>query len=69
MRDFCSEPFDSYDQPSLSQMATLTISCKALTKPAESQVDFGAELHGLNIEQLTGKPLTGEMKRWLWLIA
>ncbi|KAJ5364089.1 uncharacterized protein N7496_009802 [Penicillium cataractarum] len=34
-------------------MTTLTISCKPLTKSAESQVDFGAELHGLNMEELT----------------
>jgi hypothetical protein len=36
-------------------MATMTLSCKPLTKSNESQVDFGAEVTGFDVETMTGK--------------
>ncbi|KAJ5875857.1 uncharacterized protein N7529_001441 [Penicillium soppii] len=34
-------------------MATMTLSCKPLTKSNESQVDFGAEVTGFDVETMT----------------
>lgn len=36
-------------------MATMTLSCKSVTKPDDSRVDFGAELTGFDVETMTGK--------------
>lgn len=39
----------------LFTMATMTLSCRSVTKPDDSRVDFGAELTGFDVETMTGK--------------
>lgn len=36
-------------------MVTMTLSCRPVTKPDDSRVDFGAELTGFDVETMTGK--------------
>lgn len=35
-------------------MASTTFSCKPIERPAGSDIDFGAEVSGLDLENLTG---------------
>lgn len=44
-----------FTSAALFTMATMTLSCRSVTKPDDSQVDFGAELTGFDVEAMTGK--------------